>query len=320
MPNLCIIPARALSDDRVTPTQLRVLLAVGTFTSRDGGGVWASNATIAEVAGLHVRHMRDALKALVSFGYVRKIARPGRTAIMAIVLDDPLEPPCTESVQTRKVKPAAPCTESVQTTSHEFGAPGCTKSVHQTTSLAAPVNEILSANAERPSVGVDPAMVFDLADDDELAVQPIDQPAAGAPHRRRAPAKPKPPAQFPNFTAELRGQLLTIWEEGVRPLANGEHGRLFATFGPFFRMPEAERPPEHPRDAEVMAALVEILSARADGLGGDKYGSPTYAAEKIRPVVHILRECTYDPAARLDRVDRALGLRRHPSAGGSSFR
>lgn len=126
MPTLCIIPARALKDDAMTPTQLRVLLAVGTFTSRDGTGVWASNATIAEVAGVHERHMRDALKSLVARGYVRKVSRPGRTAVLAIALDEPL---------------GGPCTDSVQGTPHEIGAPGCTDSVRRTTHITTQGNE-----------------------------------------------------------------------------------------------------------------------------------------------------------------------------------
>lgn len=89
MPNLCIIPARALRDPDMTPTELRVLLAVGQFTSRDGGGVWASNATLADVAGVDERHLRRALRGLAGRGYIRRVERPGRTSLMGILLDDP---------------------------------------------------------------------------------------------------------------------------------------------------------------------------------------------------------------------------------------
>ncbi len=91
MPKLCIIPSRALADPEMTPTELRVLLAVGTFTSRDGTGVWASNATLAETANLDKRNMRRALLELVKRGYISKRERIGNTSVLAIVLDDPLQ-------------------------------------------------------------------------------------------------------------------------------------------------------------------------------------------------------------------------------------
>lgn len=89
MPGLCIIPSRALADDELTGTDLRALLAVGHFTSRDGTGVWASNATLAEVANIDARHLQRSLRVLEDRGYVRRVARPGTTSLLAIVLDDP---------------------------------------------------------------------------------------------------------------------------------------------------------------------------------------------------------------------------------------
>lgn len=312
MPNLCIIPARALTDRELTPSDLRALLAVGTFTSRDGSGVWASNATIADTAGLDERHLRRSLRTLEERGYLRRIKRPGTTSLLAILLDDPF-------TGEGGIRPGSEGAKSAPPGRADSAQTGGAKLAHQTTPRTTPMNEGPSPVGEgRPAVS-DPSLVFDVSEhDDEPAPEPVA--AAVTSPRRRAPAKPKAPAQFPHFTQALREELVLIWEEGVRPLANGEHGRLFATFGPFFRLPEAERPSEHPRDAEVMAALREILSARSDGLGGDKYGSPNYAAEKIRPITHILRECQYDPVARLDRVDRALGLRRYPTGGTASYR
>ncbi len=95
MPQLCIIPSRALADPEMTPRQLRALLAVGHFTSRDGSGVWASNATLAEVSRMDERDFRRALAELVKRGYVRKVHRTregggSSTAMMAILLDEPL--------------------------------------------------------------------------------------------------------------------------------------------------------------------------------------------------------------------------------------
>ncbi len=115
--------------------------------------------------------------------------------------------------------------------------------------------------------------------------------------------------KFPYFSSALRGQLIDVWKKGVRPLAEGEYGKIFKYFGPFFQLPEAERPVDDPRDDEVIAALREILVARKYAQGGDKFSEPQIAAEKITPVVEILRECQFDAAARMERIDRVLGLR-----------
>lgn len=91
MPNLCIIPARALDDPAMTYKQLKALLAVGTFTQRDGSGVWASNRTLAERAGLDERDLRRALADLEGRAYIRRTRRARRdgghsTSIIDIVL------------------------------------------------------------------------------------------------------------------------------------------------------------------------------------------------------------------------------------------
>ncbi len=96
MPNLCIIPVRALSDPEMTPTQLRALLAIGHFSDAHGNNVWAANKTLSEIAGLDVRHFRRAVVALIERGYVRKIVRPGTTCLLSVRLD----PPETEGAES----------------------------------------------------------------------------------------------------------------------------------------------------------------------------------------------------------------------------
>jgi hypothetical protein len=103
MPDLSIIPARALKDSELTFHRLRALNAIGHFTSRDGSGVWASNATLAEVAGIDERDLRRAVTWLVDRGYVRKRARRSAaggstTNILAIVLDEQIDPPDAPSI------------------------------------------------------------------------------------------------------------------------------------------------------------------------------------------------------------------------------
>jgi len=94
VPNLCIIPSRALADPELTYTDLRALCAVGRFTSRDGTGVWASNATLATVAGVDERHLRRSLVTLVERGYIRKVPRTlpsgaQTTSMLSVLLDEP---------------------------------------------------------------------------------------------------------------------------------------------------------------------------------------------------------------------------------------
>lgn len=95
MPNLCIIPARALSDRTLTPRDLRALLAVGTYTNGDGKGCWASQSTLAERAGMSRTNMNACLRTLAAKGYIVKVRRTDPTtrkeltAWIDVVLDDP---------------------------------------------------------------------------------------------------------------------------------------------------------------------------------------------------------------------------------------
>jgi DNA-binding transcriptional ArsR family regulator len=90
MPSLSIIPAAAVADSRLTDGQIRVLCAIGTFTNRLGGNVWASINTLAKASNLNPRTIQRAISALVETGYIRKMERPGRTHLFEIVLDRPL--------------------------------------------------------------------------------------------------------------------------------------------------------------------------------------------------------------------------------------
>ena len=87
MPSFCIVPAAAVADERVTDTQFRVLCAVGTFTNKLGGTMWASVSTLAKAANVSPRTVQRALPALLQSGYLRHLERPGRTTLYEIVLD-----------------------------------------------------------------------------------------------------------------------------------------------------------------------------------------------------------------------------------------
>jgi len=87
MSNLCIIPAAAVADHDLSDTQVRVLCAIGTFTNRLGGNVWASVKTLATGSNLSERTVQRCLPALIDKGYLRMETRTGRTNLYEIVLD-----------------------------------------------------------------------------------------------------------------------------------------------------------------------------------------------------------------------------------------
>ena len=86
MSYLCIIPAAAIADPDLSDTQVRVLCAIGTFTNRLGGNVWASVATLAKQCNLNPRSVQRALPVLIARGYLRNMPRTGRTTVYEVVL------------------------------------------------------------------------------------------------------------------------------------------------------------------------------------------------------------------------------------------
>lgn len=87
MPNLSIIPAQAVMDRTITPTQLRVLCAIGIHTNKLGGGVWASLNTLADEAGVSRSTVKRSCDELAERGYLKIHERPGRTHLYEVVLD-----------------------------------------------------------------------------------------------------------------------------------------------------------------------------------------------------------------------------------------
>ena len=86
MSYLCIIPASAVADQDLTDTQVRVLCAIGTFTNRLGGNVWASVATLAKSCNLSPRSVQRAMPVLIERGYLKRMPRTGRTTLYEVVL------------------------------------------------------------------------------------------------------------------------------------------------------------------------------------------------------------------------------------------
>lgn len=86
MSYLCIIPAAAVADPELSDTQVRVLCAIGTFTNRLGGNVWASVLTLAKHCNLHPRSVQRALPVLIARGYLKGAQRTGRTTVYEVIL------------------------------------------------------------------------------------------------------------------------------------------------------------------------------------------------------------------------------------------
>lgn len=104
MPALSIIPAKAVGDTRLTDANLRVLCAIGIHSSKLGGQVWASIATLAEESGLEERSVQRAIKVLLELGYIRREERAGRTHLIDVLLDLPLEGRAVDKKPPKKAK------------------------------------------------------------------------------------------------------------------------------------------------------------------------------------------------------------------------
>lgn len=117
-------------------------------------------------------------------------------------------------------------------------------------------------------------------------------------------------AKWPHFSADDRVALFAIWEKHVKErLTEATKGFFVREFARWYQEPEESRAPEWPRNAEVIAALEELLSSAVTCIGGDRYRSIPAAARAIGTVVDTMRENTADPLARAEAVERALNLR-----------
>ena len=99
---LCIIPSDAVSDKRLTHVQLRVLLAIGSYTGKDRAA-FPKQQTVADMLGLARETVNRALAALKRFGYIeiehQKRADGGQRENLYWVKLDPIEQlPCDEPV------------------------------------------------------------------------------------------------------------------------------------------------------------------------------------------------------------------------------
>lgn len=120
MPNLSIVPAAAVMDRDLTPTQLRVLCAIGIHTDKLGGNVWASVRTMAGEAGVAERTFQAACGVLVERGYLRVTDRPGRTNLYQVILEPALQGPPQQLVHPTPATAAAPKRPQLATPHNEL--------------------------------------------------------------------------------------------------------------------------------------------------------------------------------------------------------
>jgi hypothetical protein len=155
------------------------------------------------------------------------------------------------------------------------------------------------------------------AHDPETPTPQLESPPASA-GKPRAPKKalsgsPKDPnSAHPHFPHEDRAFIAErLIASKSAPLVGGEYQRLIKAFGErWYRLPEAERPPERPSNAEIRHAVEQVLAATGMADNGAFLRAPETLAECIGRVVEECRIPRYDPEQRIENVCQAAGLRR----------
>jgi hypothetical protein len=94
MPNLCIIPQRAVTDRTLLDSDVRLLCAIGTHTNPRGENCFAGAVLLSEEAGISRSTFFVAAKRLIEKGYVRKTRRKrpngsDTSSVYDIILDQP---------------------------------------------------------------------------------------------------------------------------------------------------------------------------------------------------------------------------------------
>ena len=92
MPNLCIIPARAIplyAAGKLTATDIIVLCSIGEHTDRNGEGCWASSKTLSDKAGIGRSTFFACTDRLITHGLVERESGKdeGRSSTYRVVLD-----------------------------------------------------------------------------------------------------------------------------------------------------------------------------------------------------------------------------------------
>ena len=124
-----------------------------------------------------------------------------------------------------------------------------------------------------------------VADAPPVLALSLDEPPP--PNPRRVLAKPKRPsvAEFPLFTQERFVQWHRLWEAKRGPV---DPGRFRKAMGPLFRLPESERDPKAPTDAELFDAFEHWLLSISKGRSS-AFCKPEKCAEELVAVALAAR-------------------------------
>ena len=109
-------------------------------------------------------------------------------------------------------------------------------------------------------------------------------------------------SKFPGFAVEVCDAAYNAW---LAKSGAVEYGRFRKAFGPAFRMAEADRPTELPRDAELVTAI-GLYFAAIRGTSGARHASPEACAKAISQLAQATRES--DGERRLALARHALGV------------
>ena len=108
-PRYSVVPAAAVLDQRLTHTQLRLLLVLGTYTDHQGW-CWPAQGKMAEKLKVSRTWVNRSLKQLVTLGYITSVQRKDpvqgtTTCLYRVVLDTPCEPELTGGVNSEDHTP-----------------------------------------------------------------------------------------------------------------------------------------------------------------------------------------------------------------------
>ena len=126
--------------------------------------------------------------------------------------------------------------------------------------------------------------------------------SASSPPVRERRRRPRPPAQYPHFPTALCQELYVQW---VSTYGAVEFAHFRKALGPLFLLPEAERAPEAPTDAELAAAMKSYVDLAPMG-NAARFASVNHAAGCLASIARTRRECADDPARRSDAVMRII--------------
>jgi hypothetical protein len=74
-----VVPLEATADKRLTLEQLKVLIALFSFRTKETDVVWPSRAALSERTGIHVENITKATTALAELGWLEKTGNRGKS-------------------------------------------------------------------------------------------------------------------------------------------------------------------------------------------------------------------------------------------------